>query len=379
MGSSVARGQSCTSDARQAVAELHAAIAQPDPALVVFFCSPEYDLDALADEFARRFAGVPAIGCTTAGEIGPDGCREHSIVGASFAGSEFSATTGGLHHLQDFEAEAAEALAEDLMQGFEGGAPLRPDRAFALLLVDGTSIREEPVTLALQQQLGAIPVVGGSAGDGLRFEKAFVYHDGAFHADAAAVALVHTTVPFEILRIQHFVPTDQRVVVTAADARRRVVHEIDGLPAAECYAALVGTDVESLDAARFADVPVVVMIGGTNYVRSIQKANDDGSLTFFSAIEDGLVLRAAVGVDLLGNLADAFADVRHRMGDPQLVLAFDCILRRLEMNRREIVEPVERVFRDHNVVGFNTYGEQYCGVHVNQTLTGIAIGRSHDA
>jgi hypothetical protein len=26
------------------------------------------------------------------------------------------------------------------------------------------------------------------------------------------------------------------------------------------------------------------------------------------------------------------------------------------------------------VVGFNTYGEQYGGVHVNQTLTGVAIG-----
>jgi hypothetical protein len=25
-------------------------------------------------------------------------------------------------------------------------------------------------------------------------------------------------------------------------------------------------------------------------------------------------------------------------------------------------------------VGFNTYGEQFCGVHVNQTLTGIALG-----
>ena len=33
------------------------------------------------------------------------------------------------------------------------------------------------------------------------------------------------------------------------------------------------------------------------------------------------------------------------------------------------------VFGTYNVVGFNTYGEQFCGVHVNQTLTGIAIGQ----
>ena len=39
--------------------------------LVLFFCSSEYDRDALAAEMARRFAGVPVVGCTTAGEIGP--------------------------------------------------------------------------------------------------------------------------------------------------------------------------------------------------------------------------------------------------------------------------------------------------------------------
>ena len=41
-------GQSCATDAREAAREFHAAVAQPDRALVMFFCSSEYDLDALA-------------------------------------------------------------------------------------------------------------------------------------------------------------------------------------------------------------------------------------------------------------------------------------------------------------------------------------------
>jgi hypothetical protein len=32
------------------------------------------------------------------------------------------------------------------------------------------------------------------------------------------------------------------------------------------------------------------------------------------------------------------------------------------------------VFRHNNTIGFSSYGEQYLGVHVNQTLTSIAIG-----
>ena len=65
----IRQGQSCASDAREAAREFHAAVAQDNPTLVVFFCSSEYALDALADEINRLFAGVPVVGCTTAGEI----------------------------------------------------------------------------------------------------------------------------------------------------------------------------------------------------------------------------------------------------------------------------------------------------------------------
>ena len=39
---------------------------------------------------------------------------------------------------------------------------------------------------------------------------------------------------------------------------------------------------------------------------------------------------------------------------------------------------VGEAFREQNAVGFSTYGEQYGGVHVNQTLTGIAFGCAPD-
>ena len=57
-----------------------------------------------------------------------------------------------------------------------------------------------------------------------------------------------------------------------------------------------------------------------NYVRSIQKANPDGSLKFYCAIERGVVLRVARGVDLVANLETALAQVRAQIGPPQLVL-----------------------------------------------------------
>lgn len=373
----ILKAQSCATDAREAVLEFHAAVVQPDMALVIFFCSSEYDLEVLAAEMRRLFAGVQVVGCTTAGEIGPTGCRDRSLTGASFPASSFNAVSGRIDRLQKFEIASGQVFAQELLQRLESQAPQADmDNSFALLLIDGLSVREEPVTRALQSALGKLPLFGGSAGDGLNFGMTQVYFDGGFHTDSAVLVLVTTSLPFRIFKTQHFVPTDQRVVVTAADAEQRTVREIDGWPAAEAYARLVGANVQNLDPMRFAAFPVVVLIDGTNYVRSIQKANPDGSLTFFCAIEEGLVLRVARGVDLVENLEHAFAGVRAAIGQPQLVIGCDCILRKLEIAQRGFGERVETLFRDNNVIGFNSYGEQYCGVHVNQTLTGIAIGEA---
>jgi hypothetical protein len=244
------------------------------------------------------------------------------------------------------------------------------------MLIDGLSVREEAVTRAVQSGLGAIPLVGGSAGDGESFGRTYVYADGEFRTDTAVLALFTTPVPFRTFKTQHFVPTDQRAVVTAADSERRRVIEIDGWPAVEQFARLVGATVDGLDSSRFAAHPMVVLIDGANYVRAIQTANADGSLTLFCAIEEGVVLRVARGVNLVEDLKRMFADLRAQIGEPELVIGCDCVLRKLEMVQRGFGGDVETVFRQNQVTGFNSYGEQYGGVHVNQTFTGIAIAQA---
>jgi hypothetical protein len=368
---------SSATDARQAVQEFHASVVQPDMELVLFFCSNDYDLDTLAGEMRRRFDGIRVVGCTTAGEIGPAGYLERGLTGVSFATQVCSSVSGCLDCLQQFETPAGQTLAQRLLQELALKQPqASAENSFALLLIDGLSVREEPVARILQAGLGRVPLAGGSAGDGLEFKKAYVYADGSFRSDRAALTLITTPLPFTVFKTQHFVATDRRLVITAADTAHRVVHEIDGLPAAQEYARLLGVDLPNLSPSCFAASPVVVLIDGNNYVRSIQRVNDDGSMTFYCAIEEGLVLRVARGVDLIQNLEEAFTRVRSLIGPPELVIGCDCILRRLEIVQNRLEGPVGDLFRGNNTIGFNTYGEQFRGVHVNQTLSGIAIGRA---
>jgi hypothetical protein len=46
----------------------------------------------------------------------------------------------------------------------------------------------------------------------------------------------------------------------------------------------------------------------------------------------------------------------------------------MEIVDRHLEHQVEQILLRNSTVGFNTYGEVLEGIHINQTLTGIAIG-----
>ena len=279
-------------DARIAAQEFYRDVAQPEMELVIFFCSSDYDLEALAKELNALFSGVRVVGCTSAGEIGPGGYRERGIAGVSFSPEVCTAVSGALDRLHQFEIAEGQTLGKRLLQELRAHTETATDQnTFALLLIDGLCLREEQVARTLQETLGKVPLAGGSAGDGMRFRKTYVFVDGSFRSDCALLTVVTTPLPFAVFKTQHFVSTDQRLVITEADPPQRVVKEINGLPAAAEYARLLGVTERELTPSRFAASPVVVLIDGNNYVRSIQHANADGSVTLYCAIDEGVVLR----------------------------------------------------------------------------------------
>lgn len=360
--------------------ELHASLAQPGMALVVVFASAEHDLPALAAALKAEFDPVPVIGCSTAGEITDKGYRDRSVVGLSLAGPDFATAAILIEDVRTFTIANGQDVVRRAMQALRLDAPQAAREAmFAFALIDGLSNCEERVVSALHGAMGGIPMFGGSAGDSLRFQQAHVLHDGRVHTGCALFILVATTLPFRVFKTEHFVAGSEKTVITEADPARRVVTEINAEPAAREYARVVGLDAEILTPMIFANHPMVVRVGGANFVRSIQKVNEDGSLTFFCAIDEGIVLTVAEGVDLAENLAALFDGLRRDLGPPAMILGFDCILRGLEMDEKGLRERVGAMMIDNNVVGFATYGEQYQAMHVNQTFTGVAIGMRSEA
>ncbi|MBP7000886.1 FIST N-terminal domain-containing protein [Amaricoccus sp.] len=358
-------------DAAGALADLAARGAEGGLALVAIFVAPEADLPRLAGEAAAAFPGVPVIGCTTAGEISPNGYASGEVVAIGFAATHFAARVELIGDLRGFDAgrvgDRALAMRGEL-------AAERPDWTWeiAWLLNDGLAQREDLLVAALRYSLGTVPLFGGSAGDGLDFRRTAVLAGGAAHENAAVLAVLRSRCPARVFKFDHFRPTRATMRVTRADAARRIVHEIDGRPAAAEYARRIGREIGELTPHVFAAHPVLVTAPGGHGVRAIQKVEPDGALSFYAAIEVGLTLTLAEPTDICAHLARSLDRLAHPVR-PAAIIGCDCILRRLEVEQKGARAEMSRVLSERGVVGFNTYGEQFNSVHVNQTFTGVAI------
>lgn len=339
--------------------------------LIVFF-SPKFAPGLLAEKLREAFPTTPFSGCTTAGEISHSGIHNGSIQIIAFEKSHFKFATAVIEDTSTSSVElAAKAARNAKSRIVNGGSTLNK---FGLLLSDGLCNCEETLVASISWALGDIQMVGGSAGDDLQFSHTSLIHNGRALTDAAILMIVETDVPFHTFKSQNFDPTATKLVITDCNAEQRIVYEFNAENASLEYANAIGLIPEDLGPFSFASHPLVVKVGNDYYCRSIRNMNPDGSLSFFCAIDVGLVLTVARPTDLADATEAKLQEVNKLMSGTELVLGFDCILRRLDAENRQMKSRIEKIYQKHKVVGFHTYGEQYNAMHLNQTLTGIAFG-----
>jgi hypothetical protein len=365
---------STTQSARAAAGEVMAALDPRSLAGALLFCSSRYAVDQIAAEIAKLAPGLPVVGCTTAGEITPTGALDGALVGVGLPASDFAFQALAFDDLDNFDPVAAHRALTKLAAGVNAQAATlgpRLDRA-AILLIDGLSRREELLSHACQHILEDIPLVGGSAGDGRRFERTFLLHDGAFRSDRAVLAALASKRPLRPLRTQHHAPDPATAVVTRATPATRTIHELNGLPAAAEYARLLGLREAELSPRALALHPLMVRAGGQYFSRSVQQVRADGALVCESAIDLGIVLRLGRSAQIVERLLEGL-----HAGDTDIdcVLAFESAANRLEAEAAGLSGKLAAIYATHRFVGFNTYGEQFREVHMNRNLVGLAVGR----
>jgi hypothetical protein len=361
----------------EAVSDIARAIDGRSLAGGIIFCSNSYPREALAAAIGHQLGDLPLAGCTSAGEITGRGYDADSLLFMGFPAGDFSFRVMHVCDIDSFDPEDARRRIRHLAANARHEARILGDGAseVALFLVDGLSHREELLTMTVQDALGDIPLIGGSSGDGLLFSETGVLCDGAFRSGTAAIVMLTSARPMQVYSECFYEPGPARMVVTDVDAERRIVHEINAAPAADEYRRLAGAPGAELDMAFFAAHPPMVRAGGSYHVRAIQTANPDGSLTFYGAVDRGIVLAIGEPVDRRARKSAFFDRVREELGEIDHVLGFDCVLNRIDAENRQITREVSEIYTANRVVGFNTYGEQLRAAHLNQTFSCLVIGR----
>jgi len=349
----------------------------PTPDILFVFHSSAQDAHAVAAGLGERFPGTLIVGCTTAGEWLTGEHKKGALV---LLGLSTKAIRWSVAVLKDLHAdpnESAKHVCSELLQQLDvKWSDLNSKKYFCLSFFDGLSKREEPVIAAMATELGDIPLMGGSAGDDLKFDAAFVFANGKAYRNAAVFILGESQIPFQTIKHQHYVRGTVDTVITKADVAKRLVYRLDGMPAAQRYAELLGVEVADLTPQLFSKKPLMYFYANECYVRALRQVCEDDSLEFGCAIEEGMVLNLCEHQDLASEYDKLLAESRQNLGKIKLLIVCNCIYRALEAdgsNLNQQMAEKTRVFAGH-IIGFDTYGEQWQGLHMNQTLVALALG-----
>jgi len=341
--------------------------------LLLFHTSTLFDLDTVAKEISARFPHVNIVGCTSAGEFNKNGYGTEKLLAVAFLKNEFSIATALVPNLGEVNFDEAHDIASGLRRALQGRERrYDTEQHFVISVLDGLTRHEEHFLETFASAFGNIPHLGGSAGDDLKLEATYVFYNGEFHRDAAVLLLVGTGKPFTVFSIDHITSPVSKLVVTHADPESRTVYEINGEPAAQYYASLLGMKAEDLTPDVFSMFPLAVMVGGKYFIRSIQKVDlATNAITFYCAVDIGIILTFVQLGDCIEALESKLDKLRAQLGEPEFVYACDCFLRRLEIQQGKNDHEIRRLQQRYNVAGFNAYGEHIHSVHLNQTFTGV--------
>lgn len=357
-------------DAPTAIREAAAQIDRARTCFVLAFMPGALDAPEVAATLDAALGGVPVFGCSTAGQITMQGYESDALLLLAFPREHFRCASILFEPLAPISTTA---IAEEAQRQYRKFPRTPGWNRLGLILSDGLTKQEDLLVSTLETVLDDLPIFGGSAGDSLQFKETYVLYRGRRLSNAAVLLLLETDLPFRGVGFDHFLPADTQIIITDADPEERKVFEINGAPAAQEYARLVGCRVADLSPQIFAENPLLVQYRKNHYVRAISDAGETGCLSFLAAIDDGLVMTLGRGQEIVETLQSGL-DIRDATGHPpDFILGFDCILRKLEIEQKQLGQTVSDILRGARVFGFNTYGEQHCGVHMNQTFVGVAF------
>lgn len=381
----MAHARTAERDAGRAAEDLCNQLGSAKPKLVVMFASRDRDQRELNRAVRERLpAGTRLVGATSGGEIDRAGMHAGNVVMAALSGDiEFGLGMG--HKLSHDAATAGENAIRTAARELGARADDLGTRKYgAMVIDDGFRFRKEELLLGVMSMNQAMIAIGGGASDSEpdpEKQSAELHVDGEVATDSAAVVLFKTDAPWAALRSHWYAPTGQTIRITKIDSSAKRALEIDGKPAAQRYADLLGVGVKDLEFGTpngFAVRPTALRVGREYFIRAPWKPLDDGSILFANMLEENSELELVKITDIVDSTRRFFEqELPTRVQSPKAALLFHCSGRKWYAESTGKIPALSEAFAAAPpCVGMNVHFEIYCGFHINTTLTALAFGAS---
>ncbi len=346
-----------------------------EPAVVLYFASASYDPVDLAGPISDAFADAVVAGCSTAGQFTDEATTIDGVSAIALPRTIVASAAGGLGDIADDPRRGTRAAIEQVETASKRLLRDRdPARTLGVVLIDGVHAVEEDVNEEIANAAPTLDVVGGSAGDDLAFARTWVALRDKISWAGVVLVACDMLVPFQIVKSCSFAPTGTTVRVTRADVASRIVHEIDGMPALAGYAAALGMAPEDVDDSVLFNHPLGLMIDGKPWLRSPQYVYEDGSIRFYAQVLEDTEFDLMAATDLVTDTDHAIRTAQRALpGSASGAVLFNCVLRRLQMEKDGSGTRFVDALGAIPTAGFHTFGESWLG-HVSQTITGVLLG-----
>lgn len=350
---------------REAVEHALTQLGSASPKLALAFGSSWFDQASLVQGMSAALGDVPLVGESTAGEILSSGPTSHSCVVVLLASDALACGIGSGEEVDRLPREAGQRAAYTALQGLQG----MPRSGF-LLFGDGLLTNYAEVVRGLQEVLGTSSlIVGGMAGDDLRFGQTYQYVGARALSRAVVGVLFGGSLKFGV-GIEHgFIPISKPRRVTRATTN--VIMELDRQPAACVYEEYFGADLvtrmrqESLTRQGIA-YPLGIQGEAANQwlLRNVVSFGEDGSLLCTGEILQGSWVQLMIGSRELAIEAaeQAARQAVRALNRIAVVLIFDSAVRRKLLGPHQAAQEIARIRQaiglQTPLVGCYTYGEQ---------------------
>jgi hypothetical protein len=378
-------GRSSASDSTTAGREAAvAALCGREAKLLIVFGSVSRDLQAVVTAVNEVSGHAPLIGCSSHGEIGPDGPRDDSVVVTALGGPGFSVATAAAVGVAGRQREAGAEVAACISE-----VQKRPHRVI-VLLTDGLIPDQEQILRGVYSVVGAsVPLFGGAAADRWTMDGTWQLHGDQVLNGAVVGAVIGSDAPFGIGVGHGWHKVGEPMIVTSAGGGN--VYELDDQPALDVYLSRFDAPSELAGDHRalseFAlSRPIGIERRSGEEVRNLSTGIDVEQRSFRPGgdIHEGGLVWAMAGAEdsILEAVDTACGAALDALGDrpPLGLLTFSCAALRAVIGDDGIQREGARLgtrAAGAPFAGFYTYGEiartrGIDGFH-NQTLVVLAI------